>query len=335
MIITCPHCQTRYEVAKEAIGAEGRQVQCAHCMKAWLANAAAAAEAAPKLREVPHLREVPNIRDMPRSEPQPLDAAAEARLDVALEAEQKAVEIAERVIAEARQRRLDAPPPSKAEKIEEQQRQKAFSRRQLSTIKQLPMSKTRRSIRWGATAALTVVLVGLVAMRVDIVRQMPDMAGIYAAIGMPVNVIGLEFGEVTTETSLSNGKLVLTVNSRIRSASNRIVPIPPVVVTLLDHNGTALYAWSVTPDAEDLGPGETVAFETQLMTPPDGATRVKLTFAGNRVQSDMLATSVPVVETLHEATPEDTEPHAEPVDDEPVPAELLHAEPAVSKGETH
>ena len=35
MIITCPHCQTKYQVTYEAIGSAGRKVQCAHCQQAW------------------------------------------------------------------------------------------------------------------------------------------------------------------------------------------------------------------------------------------------------------------------------------------------------------
>jgi len=35
MIITCPHCQTKYQVAYEAIGSAGRKVQCAQCRQAW------------------------------------------------------------------------------------------------------------------------------------------------------------------------------------------------------------------------------------------------------------------------------------------------------------
>ena len=39
MIITCPHCQTKYQVTYEAIGSVGRKVQCAHCHKAWTQEA--------------------------------------------------------------------------------------------------------------------------------------------------------------------------------------------------------------------------------------------------------------------------------------------------------
>ncbi len=35
MILTCPNCTTRYLVAAESIGAEGRQVRCASCSYTW------------------------------------------------------------------------------------------------------------------------------------------------------------------------------------------------------------------------------------------------------------------------------------------------------------
>lgn len=35
MIITCPHCQTKYQIAYRAIGSAGRKVQCCYCQQAW------------------------------------------------------------------------------------------------------------------------------------------------------------------------------------------------------------------------------------------------------------------------------------------------------------
>ena len=39
VVIACPHCGTRYQVPPETLGSRGRQVSCAHCGKAWLAEA--------------------------------------------------------------------------------------------------------------------------------------------------------------------------------------------------------------------------------------------------------------------------------------------------------
>ncbi len=106
------------------------------------------------------------------------------------------------------------------------------------------------------------------------------MAGAYAALGMPVNTVGLEFRDVSTVLALRSGANVMQVQARIYSVAPRLVAVPPVVVTLLDAHGVPLYEWSVTPQTRDLEPGEVVDFASQLTGPPAGATRVRLTFAG-------------------------------------------------------
>lgn len=47
MIIECPRCASRYEVADGLIGPAGKSVRCAKCSNVWLAKAVDAAEAVP------------------------------------------------------------------------------------------------------------------------------------------------------------------------------------------------------------------------------------------------------------------------------------------------
>ena len=56
------------------------------------------------------------------------------------------------------------------------------------------------------------------AFRTEIVRQFPDLAGFYEALGLGVNVIGLEFGDVTTLATLRDGASVMQVDGPHRSA---------------------------------------------------------------------------------------------------------------------
>jgi hypothetical protein len=95
---------------------------------------------------------------------------------------------------------------------------------------------------------------------------------------LPVNVVGLRFTDVRTLESLQSGVEVLVVDGSVQSVSRRALDVPPIVVTLLDRQGSSLYAWSVTPKASRLRPGEAVAFETRLTGPPDNAVKVHLTF---------------------------------------------------------
>jgi predicted Zn finger-like uncharacterized protein len=262
MIITCPHCQTRYQVAYEAIGATGRKVQCAHCQKAWSqapVDPDAADDADPQVRDV-----------------------AEDALDDALASEERSVasELAERRARLEQSKDSIGKEPAKLDPALIRKRQKAFSRRQHAMKSRLPLARLQRAAR----VLGTVVLVGLVAGgyfgRVHMVEQFPAMAGVYAAIGLPVNVVGLEFDKLTTLRTLRDGKDVLIVSADIVGVQQAPVLVPAVVVTLIDDADEALYQWSVTPEARDLMVGERTHFETQLLLPPSTAARVRLSFTG-------------------------------------------------------
>jgi predicted Zn finger-like uncharacterized protein len=325
VVIACPHCGTRYQVAFGTIGSKGRTVQCAHCLKSWLAHA-----------EVPLPAEAPEgpTPPQPAAQPQPpkrevrLNEIAEQVLDENFAAEERrqlarqarrveAATKAEAVRSEAHQRTLEqikaavspkAAAASKAaaaaagaaaaepadaaaspDRAKRNQLQREFSRRQESVSKSLPMARLRRAARLAALCGLVLLIGGGVLFRVQIVQQFPPLAGDYAALGLGVNVIGLEFRDVHTLKSLQQGAEVLVVDGSIHSVANQQVTVPQVIVTLLGPDGQALYEWSVVPKAAELEPGEVIAFETQLSSPPAGADTVKLTFATGRTQSTIPA----------------------------------------------
>jgi predicted Zn finger-like uncharacterized protein len=262
MIITCPHCQTRYQVAYEAIGSTGRKVQCAHCQRAWSqapVDPDASDDADPQVRNV-----------------------AEDALDDALVSEERrvAAEVAERLAEAAEAAELGSRDAGKVDPALMRKRQRAFSRRQHVMESRLPLARLQRAARVLGAVGLIGLLAGSYFGRVQVVEQFPSMAGIYAALGMPVNVIGLEFEQLNTLRTLRDGKDVLIVSADIVGVQKTPVVVPAVVVTLIDEAGNGIYEWSVTPEARDLMAGERVGFETQLQMPPVSAARVRLSFTG-------------------------------------------------------
>ena len=277
VVIECPQCGTRYQLPPEAIGQKGRKVACAHCGNAWQAKA------------------IPP--DKAPADPDKLfDAKEEAALDAAFAAEEEASAAA--AAAEVEElpapdiKAAIAPKPQEKPAVSaradpaDKKRQKDFRNRQAALIRQLPLAKVRRAVRIAAVVALLSLIVGGIAFRTDIVKRYPDLAGVYAAIGMGVNVIGLEFRDVTTIATLRNGTNVMQVDARIYSVAPRMVAVPPVVVTLLDEAGASVYEWSVVPEARDLEPGEVVDFSTQLSSPPAAAKRVRLTFTDGKTRTE-------------------------------------------------
>lgn len=262
MIITCPHCQTKYQVTYEAIGSAGRKVQCAHCQEAW--------------QQPPIAKEEP---PSPAAK-QAFEAIVEDGLDEVLASEEKAVaaEVAKRLAAEETARgQTDA---GKIDPAVIRNRQKAFTRRQHAIMAEQPLARLRRAARVGAALALCAVLATAYFGRVQVVQRFPAMAGLYEAVGLGVNVIGLDFTNVTTLRTLRDGKEVLIVSAQILGLEAEPVPVPAVVVTLIGTDGQGLYEWSVTPAVRDLMAGERATFDTQLTLPPGNADRVRLSFAG-------------------------------------------------------
>jgi predicted Zn finger-like uncharacterized protein len=275
VVIECPHCGTRYQLPMEAIGPKGRKVACAHCGQTWQANGVTA----------------------PPNPDAIFDATAERELDQAFSDEERAVNPPPvqdpdegRMQTIAAIRAAIAPRPKPGETVldaaGQKKRQKAFNKRQAALTKQLPLARIRRVSRGASVSLLMLLIICGIAFRAEIVQQNPDLAGAYEALGLGVNVIGLEFRDVTTLVTLRNGASVMQVDARIYSVAARDTTVPPVLVTLLDDSGASLYEWSVVPDVQDLEPGEVVDFTTQLTSPPPRATHVRLTFTDSKGRLD-------------------------------------------------
>jgi predicted Zn finger-like uncharacterized protein len=275
LIIECPHCATRYQLSSEALGAAGRKVQCAACGEAWRVNPP---PARPALYDA--------IETL-------VDDASERVLDDAIEREDKSAgrprgegtrwaeetEAAARSLADIRDALGET---ARAPREPFVAPSRAFARRLAAINRQLPTARLRRAVRAAALAILVALVGGLYFGRVEIVRQFPEMAGPYGALGLPVNVVGLEFHDLATELSRSEGTRTLRISARIVSTASRRVPVPPVVVSLLGADRQTLYRWSVTPSGRDLAPGEFTSLASQITTPPPGVTAVRLTFADGR-----------------------------------------------------
>ncbi|MGB3337771.1 MAG: zinc-ribbon domain-containing protein [Devosia sp.] len=262
MIITCPHCQTKYQVTYEAIGSVGRKVQCAHCQQAW------------------QQRPLDKDDDTPEHK-QAFAAIAEDGLDEAMSAEERAVaaEVERKLKLEQAQ---PAGPAGKVDAAVIRKRQKAFTRRQTAMEAELPLARLRRSLRIGGFVLLGAMMATAYFARTMVVERFPAMAGVYEAIGLGVNVVGLEFSNVSSLRTLRDGKEVLVVSAQIVGLTSEPVTVPSVVVTLIDEHGQGIYEWSVTPSVRDLMAGERSTFDTQLTLPPGDASRVRLTFAGGQ-----------------------------------------------------
>jgi predicted Zn finger-like uncharacterized protein len=153
------------------------------------------------------------------------------------------------------------------------------------------IGKARRRFRLSGrlTAAwagliLAVVAFGALAVnqRSTIVRALPGSAWVFAAIGMPVNVRGLDFLDVAYSWETDAGRIVLEVHGDIINVTDQELPVPPVVFALRDQVEKEIYKWEEEVMGEPLAPRGRAAFAIRIPTPPKSIKSVQVRFAKAR-----------------------------------------------------
>ena len=283
VVIACPHCGTRYQVPPETLGERGRTVSCAHCGKAWLAEAPIRAPDEDRLF-TPSEEEALD-REFTAVEKRGELAAVPSALRKLMPPDQTPPAEVVKSIAEIKAAiapRVPEPPPAAAKPAEAQPEP---ANAKPEPVQGTPLARLTPIVRMVAVVALVGSIVGAVLLRTEVVRALPDMAGMYAAVGLPVNVVGLEFSDVSTLVARRGDGTALTVAAKIRAVGGRRTTIPPIVATLLDEHGVAVYEWSLVPPAPDVAPGEVVELSAELAAPPEGARELRLSFADGRAQA--------------------------------------------------
>lgn len=317
MIISCPHCQTKYQVTYEAIGATGRKVQCAHCQEAWQQPPLPKDEPPPEVRKAEEVITEDSLDEAMASEDKATNAGKRAAKKTA-KADKAAAALAAGRMA------------GKMDPAEVRRRQKNFTRRQSAVMSELPVARLRRIARVLAVLALAGTGAGAYFGRTQIVQQFPSMAAVYDRIGLGVNVVGLDFTGLSTLRTTRNGKEMLIVSAQIVGLRASLAPVPSVVVTLLDEHGATLYQWSVDPLVHDLMAGERATLDTQLSQPPAGAVRIRLAFAESALPATAASPATngdPAAEHGGDAAPADAH-GAAATDGHAAPAADGHAAPA-------
>lgn len=289
MIITCPECKTDYRVASAALGPSGRKVKCRHCSHIWLTHASADAnqggEAVPAGG---------GSAESPRREEEAATAPAE---EAAAAADQ------DDTLAEVKVDRSRDPEEAAlremlsgaglAEKIGLDGDSRAGRRLVLRRNRRQTGARGRRARNpavavAAVAAALALLVAGALSARESVVRHLPGTARIFAALGYPVNLRGLEFQNVTFRTEIDNGVPVLAVSGDIVNVTARTVRVPDIRYSLRNATRHEVYHWTGRAQAGEVAPEARTGFLTRLASPPLAADHLQIHFvdpAPRRVSS--------------------------------------------------
>lgn len=266
MLIVCPACASRYEIAEAKIGAGGRKVRCASCQNTWQIEA-------PQPSEAPdaELQEA----GLPEAEPPDFPAAPSA--------DETAAELAEEL---RRAAEIDGNVPALAEGTAAV----PAPRRKRAGLKDIGKGfgkgignglglKASPRLPGAALLLLGLAVLGFAFWQRDlVVRRLPQFAALYEKLGLPVNIRGLAFSAVESELVQDQQGRFLVVEGDVTNVTKSLTKMPPIVVTVKDADGKILYSWTAEPPRPTLEPSELVHFRARLASPPENGRSVQVRF---------------------------------------------------------
>jgi len=132
---------------------------------------------------------------------------------------------------------------------------------------------------FGAIVAVLVGIMGLIGLREKIVRLAPIAARAYAAIGLPINVAGLELQGVRSRIVMEGARKVLSVEGEILNLRRDANALPPLSVAVRGADGQDVYSWTTRAPKAKLERGEKIVFRARLASPPENGAEVLVRFA--------------------------------------------------------
>jgi predicted Zn finger-like uncharacterized protein len=263
MLLTCPSCETSFRIKPDALGPSGRTVRCARCHTNWFA-APEGVEQEPAIAEASAIgADSASLPVIPSNDP--VNDPVSWREPFAEN------EPAPPLVPND----LHSMPPVLREDAVEAEIKPA---RRALPPRPAPRKASRKGLGVATLAAAAALVVLAIAARASVVRAIPDLAGLYAAIGLPVNLRGLEFRDVRTTSETQDGIAVLVIEGEVANIAKHAVEVPRVRLAVLGTGGRELYSWTALLPRSTLSEDGKVSFRSRLASPPPEGREVLVRF---------------------------------------------------------
>ncbi len=268
MDIVCPDCAAVYEIDDASLTESGRKVRCAACSTVWRVfpsrfDPVTGTYLTPSpATPLPEQNAQQEMAALPVQEAASQDAASQDT--VPADSPEPAA-----MTVEASTGSPDATaPPRRAKWARE-----APTGNRGNKLK-------GRFLTWptGAIAATLLIAAAGLHQRAQVVKYLPQTAGLYAAIGLPVNLRGVTFSNIGSRLIDDNGVIVLVIDGDLANATDQNVRLPRLRFAVLGKDRQEIYAWSAQADQASLKPGEKINFRRRLAAPPTDGQDVSVRF---------------------------------------------------------
>lgn len=288
MKITCPNCDTSYDIGLTSVGPEGRSVRCSRCSEEWYIDSEGNAIPAP-LEDAPDEDdEWAAAFDSEEDEDPAPSNEDEWKAEIGLADDEGSSEdaLAGKSGSETDDDSpvIDSAPAGfdedaiDSETDEEETLRRRAKKRSAYDSKMRVTPEVRALLGLSLFLSSIVLCVAVVLMREPIVRAAPSMASLYRIVGLDVNLRGLEFRDLRTFQEFENGGVVLIVEGMIENVQRRSTHVPAVQLALRSSDAQEIYTWTIEPRVRRLPAGQNLRFSTRVASPPKISADVHVNF---------------------------------------------------------
>ena len=288
MELACPNCETRFFVADNAIGPNGRKVSCSMCKHVWDAKEAPAAKPAatpPPAAAAAPARPAAPARTVSDDEFHwPAEAASEspAKTDPAPAAKKPETEVKKPEPAAAKPAEpayTPAPAPERSATAP------AYTSPLEAAMSPLPPERRSGGKRM-VLGVLLLIFVGLTyGLRDKIVEVLPKAAPLYELAGIPVGSqqSRLSVTDVRFTAVDLNGSAMIRVTGLVVNGGSSPANAPMLEVTLTANDGSRTAGKSFDPQLTNIKPDQAARFQYDIVGDASGigSASVKPASTGN------------------------------------------------------
>jgi predicted Zn finger-like uncharacterized protein len=148
-------------------------------------------------------------------------------------------------------------------------------------VQPTPAPRVRSSFLKDICSGVALLAFGMaiIGFRAEIVRLWAPSGTAYAALGLPVNLLGLELRNLRTVSTHEGNEAVLGIEGEIANVGGTRTEVPPIELAIRDREGHELYSWTAKSQKRLLAVGEIILFRARLAAPPTGGHEVVARFA--------------------------------------------------------
>ena len=286
MLVTCPNCNSRYQVPDQTIGMKGRTVRCFRCQHQWMQPfVAAQPEARAKRPEARMVMEPPRpprpepvMVPMPtrEREPDPDPEYEDDLLAAAMRHEESGSASGDPDVDEGN------PFDRIAEMMAEQPPAPIPDMFANAGMERRPRRRgTLALIVVAVILVLAVLAVGAYYLQDRLIMKVPQAEKVFEKAGLRNETpgAGLDFQSYTADRATQDGHEVLLVRGLIVNSTDAAREIPPLRLVLYDGQSPVQEKQFDPPQAK-IDPKASVPFKIGLDLPDAHATRFEITFGG-------------------------------------------------------